>query len=75
MESPARKFIASIGGYQAVALAIGKKPTTVHTAMQAGVFPAAWFLALCDLAERAEVSAPDMTLFSFIGVVHPTVAA
>ena len=66
MDNPARSFISKIGGYDAVALSLSKAPQTVHSAMQSGVLPAAWYDALCTLAKAGGVEAPPRSLFSFL---------
>ena len=66
MDTPTRTFISALGGYQAVAKCLKKKPQTVHTAMQSGVFPAAWYDAFCELARGASIDEPPRSLFSFI---------
>lgn len=66
MDTPTRTFISALGGYQKVAKSLRKKPQTVHTAMQSGVFPAAWYDAFCELARKASVEEPPRTLFSFL---------
>ena len=63
-----RNLINELGGYRAVAARLGKRPTTVHTHMQAGVLPAAWYDALCVMAAEAEVCEPNRGLFSFLAV-------
>lgn len=68
METPTRTFISALGGYQAVAKSLKKKPQTVHTAMQSGIFPAAWYDAFCELAKAALVDEPPRSLFSFIDI-------
>jgi hypothetical protein len=68
MDTPARKFVKSLGGYQAVADSLNKKPQTVHTAMQSGVFPAAWYDALCKIAIESHQKEPPRALFSFLQV-------
>ncbi|MEL6648020.1 MAG: hypothetical protein AAFQ05_09980 [Pseudomonadota bacterium] len=56
----------ALGGYQKVAKSLKKKPQTVHTAMQSGVFPAAWYAAFCELADKASLDQPPRSLFSFL---------
>lgn len=45
---------------------ITKKPTTIHSAMQAGVFPAAWYDGFCALARAEAISEPNRELFNFL---------
>jgi len=71
----AREFIKSIGGYEAVASSLKKGPTTVHTAMQSGEFPASWYDALCRSARDAGVPEPDRDMFSFIRPPQKAAAA
>ncbi|WP_298491582.1 hypothetical protein [uncultured Maritimibacter sp.] len=59
-------FIKSLGGCGVVSCRIGKGYTTVHSAMRAGVFPATWFDALCDLARELGIPEPPRSLFSFV---------
>ena len=66
MYSDSREFITALGGYRSVAVRLDKKPTTVHSHMQSGVFPAAWYDALCELAREASVEEPPRALFSFL---------
>ena len=66
MDHDARNFIAALGGYRSVASALSKRGTTVHIAMQAGVFPASWYDALCKLAKASGIDAPERSLFSFL---------
>ncbi|WP_299084166.1 hypothetical protein [uncultured Ruegeria sp.] len=66
MDTPTRTFVSSLGGYQEVAKALRKKPQTIHTAMQAGVFPSAWYDALCQMAREAKLQEPPRSLFSFL---------
>ena len=69
MTYDAKEFITNLGGYRSVALRLGKKPTTVHTHMQAGVLPAAWYDALCGLACELGQDTPERVLFSFVPLV------
>lgn len=66
-ENP-REFIDTLGGYRAVATELKKKHTTVHSHMQAGVLPAAWYDALCQMAREAQKAEPDRCLFSFLKI-------
>lgn len=61
-----RKFIEALGGYRQVANRLGKGRTTVHTHMQAGVLPASWYDALCQLAVEKGIDAPPKRFFSFL---------
>lgn len=61
-----REFIDALGGYRAVASGLKKKHTTVHSHMQAGVLPAAWYDALCRLARDHDKEEPPRSLFSFL---------
>ncbi|MEP1327145.1 hypothetical protein [Pseudophaeobacter sp.] len=63
-----RTLIQALGGYRAVAMRLNKKPTTVHTHMQEGVMPAAWYDALCKMAREQQVAEPPRALFSFLKV-------
>ncbi|KIC09832.1 hypothetical protein RA19_13780 [Leisingera sp. ANG-M1] len=63
-----RDLILALGGYRSVAKRLGKKPTTVHTHMQAGALPAAWYDAICTLAREKGMAEPSRTLFSFLSV-------
>jgi len=74
MDTPTRTLISALGGYQAVAKALKKKPQTVHTAMQSGVFPAAWYDAFCALAQSAAIDEPPRSLFSFIDLAKDQAA-
>jgi hypothetical protein len=65
-----REFIHALGGYRAVAAELTKKHTTVHSHMQAGVLPAAWYDALCKLARDGGKEEPQRALFSFLQVVE-----
>ncbi|WP_226550830.1 hypothetical protein [Celeribacter naphthalenivorans] len=69
MAHDVRSFISDLGGYRSVALRLGKKPTTVHTHMQAGALPAAWYDALCDLARELGKAEPKRAFFSFVPLV------
>lgn len=69
MAHDVRTLISNLGGYRSVALRLGKKPTTVHTHMQVGVLPAAWYDALCALACELGQDAPERGLFSFVPLV------
>ncbi len=66
-----RDLIEALGGYRAVAARLNKRPTTVHTHMQDGVMPAAWYDALCHLARERDVPEPKRELFSFLQVPVP----
>lgn len=66
-ENP-REFIGALGGYRAVALALSKTHTTVHSHMQAGVLPAAWYDALCQMARDASLEEPPRSMFSFLQI-------
>lgn len=66
MYTDARDFIAALGGYRAVASRLAKKPTTVHSHMQAGTLPAAWYAALCQMARDDGIQDPPRALFSFL---------
>ncbi|KPU84356.1 hypothetical protein JI58_04250 [Marinosulfonomonas sp. PRT-SC04] len=74
MNTPTRTFISALGGYHAVAKSLKKKPQTVHTAMQSGIFPAAWYNALCELARKASIEEPKRDLFSFINLTKEQAA-
>jgi hypothetical protein len=63
-----KEFIGALGGYRAVALALGKTHTTVHSHMQAGVLPAAWYAALCRMARDASLEEPPRSMFSFLQI-------
>ena len=69
-----REFIDALGGYRAVAAELTKKHTTVHSHMQAGVFPAAWYDAFCELARGASIDEPPRSLFSFINLAKEDAA-
>ncbi len=64
-ENP-REFVDALGGYRAVAVALKKKHTTVHSHMQDGAFPAAWYDALCKLAKEHGGEEPPRSMFSFL---------
>jgi len=66
MYSDAREFIIALGGYRSVAVRLDKKPTTVHSHIQAGVLPAAWYDALCQMADKHGKDEPQRSLFSFL---------
>lgn len=66
MDNSVKDLISDFGGYRNVAVRLGKQPTTVHTHMQGGALPAAWFNALCDMAREFERDEPDRDLFTFI---------
>jgi hypothetical protein len=68
MDKPTRTVIAALGGYQAVARFLHKKPSTVHTAMQSGVLPAAWYDALCQMSFDASLEEPPRSMFSFLQI-------
>ena len=70
-----RDLIRSLGGYRAVALRLNKRPTTVHTHMQEGIMPSAWYDALCQMAREQEVAEPPRSLFSFLKVVPTKIEA
>ncbi|TDK51153.1 hypothetical protein [Antarcticimicrobium luteum] len=70
-----RDLIQALGGYRAVALRLNKKPTTVHTHMQDGVMPAAWYDAICQMAREQQVAEPPRALFSFLKVPPPPAEA
>lgn len=74
MDTPTRTFIFALGGYQIVAKALKKKPQTVHTAMQSGKFPAAWYDALCELARNMSIKEPLRELFSFVELAEVKLA-
>ena len=61
-----REFITALGGYRTVASRLAKKPTTVHSHMQAGTLPAAWYDALCQIAREDGLEEPARDLFSFL---------
>jgi len=42
--------------------------------MQAGVFPAAWYDAFCELARGASIDEPPRSLFSFINLAKEDAA-
>lgn len=63
-----RDFITALGGYRSVASHLGKGATTVHTHMQAGKLPAAWYDALCRLAGQKGVAMPSRSLFTFLAL-------
>lgn len=63
-----KPFIAALGGYRAVARALRKTHTTVHSHMQAGVLPAAWYDALCQMAFDASLEEPPRSMFSFLQI-------
>ncbi|MFV0383664.1 hypothetical protein [Paracoccus sp. (in: a-proteobacteria)] len=63
-----RTIIDSLGGSQAVARQIGKRPTTVYTHVQSGVLPAAWYDAMCSLCETMGMPEPDRGIFSFLKI-------
>ena len=65
----------ALGGYKAVAASLGKSPKTIHTQMQVGVFPPAWFDALCELAKNSDVPEPSRDLFSFLSLPEKEEAA
>ena len=66
MAHDVRSLISDLGGYRSVALRLGKKPTTVHTHMQAGKLPAAWYDAFTALAAERGVKKPEASFFSFV---------
>jgi hypothetical protein len=66
MYESAKEFVDALGGYRFVALELKKKHTTVHSHIQAGVLPAAWYDALCQLARDAKKAEPQRSLFSFL---------
>ncbi len=66
MNHDVRHFISSLGGYRDVAKRLEKKPTTVHTHMQAGTLPATWYDALCRLARERGLREPERALFNFL---------
>ena len=61
-----RDLIQALGGYRTVAKRLKKKPTTVHTHMQEGVMPAAWYDAICHMAREQKIEEPPRSLFSFL---------
>ena len=63
-----REFITALGGYRSVARRIDKRPTTVHSHMQSGSLPSAWYPALCMLAREQKIQEPDRCLFSFLKI-------
>lgn len=69
MENDVRTLISNLDGYKAVSMRLGKRPTTVHTHMQAGVLPAAWYDALCALSVEAGHKPPSRSMFSFVSLV------
>ncbi|AVO37368.2 carph-isopro domain-containing protein [Pukyongiella litopenaei] len=68
MTATPRDLIEALGGYRAVAARLGKRPTTVHTHMQAGTLPTAWYDALCQMAREANIPEPKRELFSFLKI-------
>ena len=66
MAQTPRDLIEALGGYRKVAARLGKKPTTVHTHMQSGVLPAAWYDVLCRLAREDGIEEPPRAMFSFL---------
>lgn len=70
MREDVRDFVAALGGYRAVATRIGKKPTTVHTHMQSGALPPAWYDAACKMAAEAGLPEPSRDLFSFAQIAE-----
>lgn len=68
MYADARAYITVLGGYRKVAERLGKRPTTVHTHMQSGVLPAAWYDAFCRMADIDGIEQPRRELFSFLKV-------
>lgn len=61
-----RDLITSLGGYRTVADRIGKKPTSVHSQMQSGVLPAAWYDIICHLAREDGLPEPPRSMFGFL---------
>jgi hypothetical protein len=68
MQSETRAFFDALGGYRAAAERLGKRPTTVHTHMQAGSLPASWYDALCRLAREDGIEEPPRSMFSFLKI-------
>lgn len=68
MRSDVREIVAAFGGYRKVAERLGKRPTTVHSHMQSGVMPAAWYDAFCRMADIDGIAQPRRDLFSFLKV-------
>lgn len=60
-----RQFIDDLGGYRAVALRLGVKPTTLHSHISAGLLPPRFYVALCELARERRIMAPAPSLFEF----------
>ena len=63
-----RDLISKLGGYREVAARLDKGPTTVHSQMQAGRLPAAWYPAICQLAHEKKLPEPATSLFSFLAL-------
>lgn len=67
-----RHFVDDLGGYRAVALRLGVKPTTLHSHITAGILPPRWYVALCELAREKHVMVPSPMLFDFKPLVANT---
>lgn len=52
------KQLADAIGRKKIAEAVGVGPTAVSNAVARGWFPSAWFIVVCDLAERIGVECP-----------------
>ncbi len=63
-ETP-RKFIEALGGYKVVAPRLGMAATTLHTHICAGLIPAKFYKASCQLAAEMNIAPPTQSLFSF----------
>jgi hypothetical protein len=59
-------IIIRLGGYRALAHRLGRKPTTVHSAIRSGRLPSAWYDALCQICAREGLAEPERELFRFL---------
>lgn len=59
-------IIEPLGGYRELARRLGRKPTTVHSAIRSGRLPSAWYDALCQLCAREGLAEPERELFRFL---------
>lgn len=65
MYESTKHMIDEFGGYRKVADRMGMKATTLHSHMSAGIFPAKWFDAFCQLARELGEPEPSRAIFSF----------
>jgi hypothetical protein len=72
MYDTTRHLIEDLGGFRHVAVRLDVGATTLHSHMTAGVFPAKFYVALCELATELKKPLPHKDLFSFASLKKVT---